>query len=189
MRLIRLLLRLRGFLARSWWLSGCLYRFHRLPLVGPPEEEVWYFAYGANMHDSVFRGWRGMHPLDWQPGRVRGFRLRFNLDGRPKGKAAPANLFPDPQAEVWGVLYRLTRRELVRLDASEGIPWSSYRPLWLDAEDINGSPFQAMTYIAHGKEVDSRPSLRSITLLRGGARAHGLPEHYIRFLEDVEDAQ
>ena len=139
MRLIRLLLKLRGSLARSWWLSRCLYRLHRLPLIGPPDEEVWYFAYGANMHDSVFRGWRGMRPLDWRPGRVRGFRLRFNLDGRPKGKAAPANLFPDPRAEVWGVLYRLTRRELVRLDASEGIPWSSYRPLWLDAEDINGS--------------------------------------------------
>jgi hypothetical protein len=25
--------------------------------------------------------------------------------------------------------------------------------------------------------------------LRNGARAHGFPEHYIRFLEDVEDAQ
>jgi hypothetical protein len=189
MLLVRLLLKLRGFLARSWWLSWCLYRVHRLPLVGPPGEAVWYFAYGANMHDNVFRGWRGMRPLDWRPGRVRGFRLRFNLDGRPKGKAAPANLFPDPQAEVWGVLYRLTRRELVRLDATEGIPWSWYRPLWLDAEDINGSPCQAMTYIAHGKEIDGRPSLRYITLLRDGARAHGLPEHYIRFLDDVEDAQ
>ena len=57
-------------LARSWWLSWCLYRLHRLPLVGPPEEEVWDFAYGANMHDSVFRGWRGMRPLDWRPGRA-----------------------------------------------------------------------------------------------------------------------
>jgi cation transport regulator ChaC len=109
-------------------------------------------------------------PLDWRPGRVRGFRLRFNLEGRPRGKAAPANLFADPEAEVWGVLYRLTRRNLVRLDATEGIPWSLYRPLWLDAEDINGQPFPAMTYIAHGKEVDSRPSLRYITLLRDGAR-------------------
>lgn len=77
--------------------------------------------------DSVFRGWRGTRPLDWWPSWVRGFRLRFNLDGRPKGKAAPANLFPDPQAEVWGVLYRLTRRNLVRLDAREGIPWSWYQ--------------------------------------------------------------
>ena len=84
---VRLLLELRGFLARSWWLSWGLYRLHGLPLIGPPHEEVWYFAYGANMHDSAFRGWRGMRPLDWRPARVRGYRLRFNLEGRPSASA------------------------------------------------------------------------------------------------------
>ena len=89
---------------------------------------------------------------------------------------------------MWGVLYSVTRRDLVRLDATEGIPWSRYRPLWLNAEDINGNPFRAMTYIANGKEVDGRPSLGYLTLLRDGARAHGLPEHSIRFLDNVEEA-
>ncbi|HYZ32412.1 MAG TPA: gamma-glutamylcyclotransferase family protein [Crenalkalicoccus sp.] len=189
MSLIRLLLRFRGLLARSWWLSRGLYRLHGLPLIGPPHEEVWYFAYGANMHDSAFRGWRGMRPVEWRPGRVRGYRLCFNLEGRPRGMAAPANLFTDPQAEVWGVLYRLTWRDLVRLDATEGIPWGPYRPLWVEAEDIDGLPLRAATYMARGREVEGRPSLRYITLLRDGARDHGLPEHYIRFLEGVEHAQ
>ena len=179
--------KLRRLVAKSWILSRCYYPLRGHCLSGRAKDEIWYFAYGANMHDSAFRGWRGMRPLDWRPGRVRGFRLRFNLDGRPKGKAAPANLFPDPKAEVWGVLYSVTRRDLVRLDATEGIPWSRYRPP-LDAEDINGNPFRAMTYIANGKEVDGRPSLRYLTLLRDGARAHGLPEHYIRFLDNVEEA-
>ena len=40
----------------------------------------------------------GMQPIEWQPGRVSGYRLRFNLEGRPKGKAAPANISPDPVA-------------------------------------------------------------------------------------------
>jgi len=56
-----------------------------------------------------------MSPLEWRAGRVHGYRLRFNLDGRPKGKAAPANLQVQPQAEVWGVLWAITRRDLVRL--------------------------------------------------------------------------
>jgi hypothetical protein len=30
--------------------------------------------------------------------------------------------------------------------------------------------------------------LMSLDILRDGARAHGLPEHYIRFLDDVEEA-
>src|ERR1019366_8959077 len=125
--MLRILLKFSGLIASSWALSWCLYRLHGIRLVGPPREEIWYFAYGANMHDSAFRERRGMCPREWRPGRVRGYRLRFNLEGRPRGKAAPANLCADPAAEVWGVLYKITRRDLVRLDAREGVPWWRYR--------------------------------------------------------------
>src|SRR5262249_43863269 len=185
---IRVPRRRRRLIAKSWWLTWGFDRADGLPLDGPPGEEVCYFAYGAKMHGSAFRARRGMCPLEWCPGRVSGYRLRFNLEGRPRGKAAPANLFPDPNAEVWGVLYKLTRRDLLRLDASEGVPGRRYCPIWLDAEDISGSKLNAVTYIAQGNERDGKPSLRYITLLRDGARAHGLPEHYIRFLEQVDHA-
>ena len=122
-------------------------------------------------------------------GRVRGHRLRFNLEGRPKGKAAPANICPDPNTEVWGVLYRITRAGLVQLDATEGVPGRRYRHLWFDAEDIDGRPLKAVTYIADGLPTDGHPSLRYLTLLRDGARAHGLPEHWVRFLDEVRHAQ
>jgi len=184
--MLRILLKFNALVASSWTLSWCLYRLHGIQLIGPPDEAVWYFAYGANMHDSAFRERRGMRPLEWRSGRVRGHRLRFNLEGRPRGQAAPANLSADdPRAEVWGVLYKITRRDLVRLDATEGVPWWRYRPLWLDVEDSSGNPVRAVTYIAQGNEADGNPSLRYLTLLREGARAHGLPEHYVRFLEQV----
>ena len=48
---------------------------------------------------------------------------------------------------------------------------------------------QVVTYMAQGKETDGRPSLRYITLIREGARGHGLPTSYIRFLEDVGHAE
>jgi AIG2 family protein len=57
------------------------------------------------------------------------------------------------------------------------------------ADDADGWPIQAVAYMAQGKEVDGRPSLRYITLLREGARAHGLPADYISFLESVEHAE
>lgn len=181
--------KLRTLVARSWALSWCHYRLRGLPLVGPPGGDVWYFAYGANMHDSAFRQRRGMRPLEWRPGRMRGYRLRFNLEGRPKGKAAPANLSIAPDAEVWGVLYRITRQDLLRLDASEGVPGRRYRHLWTDAEDKDGNAVEAVTYIADGQETDGTPSLRYITLLREAAEAHGLPEHYVRFLQQIEYAR
>ena len=185
---IRSLLKISGLMASSWVLPWCVYRLHGIRLIGPPGEEIWYFAYGANMHDSAFREWRGMNPREWRPGRVRGYRLRFNLLA-PRGMAAYANVCADPAAEVWGVLYKITRRDLVRLEATEGVPWGGYRPHWLDVEDMNGTVLNAATLMARGHENDRTPSLRYLTLLREGAQAHGLPDHYIQFLEQVEHAR
>ncbi len=180
---------LRSVISRSWVLARLYYRWHGIRLTGRPDEEVWYFAFGANMHDSAFQERRRMRPIEWRPGRVKGYRLRFNLEGRPRGKAAPANLSPDPSAEVWGVLYRIARADLLHLDWTEGVPGRRYRQLWEDAEDIDGTALRIVTYIADGKEQDGNPSLRYITLLREGARAHGLPEPYLRFLDNVKNAE
>ncbi len=182
-------IRWRRLLAKSWSLSWCYYRYHGLHLTGRPSDEVWYLAYGANMHDSAFRARRGMRPLEWRAGRIKGYRLRFNLEGRPIGKAAPANIFPAQEAEVWGVLYKITRRDLLRLDSTEGVPGRRYRPIWLEAEDVDGTAVTAVTYIAKGKAMDGSPSLRYLTLLREGARAHGMPEHWLSFLESVKTAE
>ena len=183
------MIKLRRAINKSWFLAKLYYRWHGIELTGQPGDEVWYFAFGANMHDSAFRQRRSMDPLEWRAGRVKGYRLRFNLEGRPRGKAAPANISPDPDGEVWGVLYLITRAAMAHLDSTEGVPGRRYRHLWVEAEDIDGNRVDAFTYIADGKEKDGRPSLRYITLLRDGARAHGLPDQYIRFLDAVEHAQ
>jgi gamma-glutamylcyclotransferase len=185
----RLRPKLRRLIAKSWFLSRCYYPLRGHRLSGRAKDEIWYFAYGANMHDSAFRVRRRILPLECRSGRIKGYRLRFNLEGRPNEKAAPANLQPDPDAEVWGVLYRITRRDLIRLDSTEGVPGRGYRHVAIEAEDRNGRVIPAVTYMAPGKEVDGKPSLRYITLLREGARTHALPEAYIRFLDGVEHAQ
>ena len=79
--------RARRLVARSWTLLWFYYRLHGVPLAGWPGEHVWYFAYGANMHDRAFRERRRMRPLEQRIGRLRGYRLRFNLEGRPRGRA------------------------------------------------------------------------------------------------------
>ncbi len=107
---------------RLWPLARLWYRLWGLTLEGKPSDDVWYFAFGANLNDSVFRGHRKMRPLEWRVGKVDGYRLRFNLEGRPKGKAAPANIEPHYGEEVWGVLYRMTRRDMVWLNSTEGVP-------------------------------------------------------------------
>ena len=178
----------RRLAAKSWFLSRVHYRAHGLRLDGRPSDHVWYFAYGSNMHDSAFRERRRMKPVEWRAGRIIGYRLRFNLEGRPKGKAAPANICPDPNAEVWGVMYRITRRDLLRLDSTEGVPGRGYRPAALVAQDIDGNQVPVVAYSAVGKPADGIPSLRYMTLLREGARAHGLPEQWVHYLDGVVHA-
>ncbi len=188
--LYRLYFLLHTPVALSWRLSKAWYRLFGVRLEGKPDDEVWYVAFGANMHETVFCERRRMTPLEWRPGRLKGYRLRFNLEGRPKGRAAPANIEPDPGSDVWGVAYRITRRDLVWLDHTEVVPGWKYRHLWTEAEDCQGNRLSpAITYIADGVETDGRPSLRYITLLREGARAHRLPEHWVRFLESIEPAE
>ncbi len=142
--------RWRRLLAKSWLLARCHYRWHGHVLTGRPSDPVWYLAYGSNMHHSAFRERRGMQPAEWRVARVRGYRLRFNLEGRPRGKAAPANICPDPDGELWGVLYRITRRELLRLDFTEGVPGRNYRHVLVSAEDTDGNIIPAVTYMARG---------------------------------------
>ena len=44
--------RVRRLIAKSWCLSRLFCWLHGIPLEGHPQDEIWYFAYGANMHDS-----------------------------------------------------------------------------------------------------------------------------------------
>jgi hypothetical protein len=87
---------------------------------------------------------------------------------------------------LWGVLYRITRRELLRLDLTEGVPGRHYRHVLIAAEDTDGNIVTAVTYMAPGNETDGLPSLRYISLLRDGARAHGLPEAWVLYLDSVQ---
>jgi len=154
-------------------------------LEGRPSDLVWYFAYGSNLHPSIFEQRRRIKPLERRVGRIEGYRLRFNLEGRPKGRAAPANICADGEREVWGVLYRITRRDLLRLNSTEGVPGRGYKPVVVDALDSDNNRIPAVAYVAAGKEVDGSPSLRYITLLRDGARFHGLPAPWIEYLDGV----
>ncbi len=174
---------------RSWWLALAWYRLFGIRLAGGPDDPVWYFAFGANMHPEVFCGRRGMSAQESRVGCLRDYRLRFNVPGLPRGRAAPANIEARTGDEVWGVLYKITQRELVWLDHTEAVPVWRYTHLWTCAEDADGRAVTpVVAYIARGGETDGRPSRRYITLLREGARRHGLPAHWIHFLDDVRCA-
>lgn len=61
----------------------------RMPPKSMPDP-VWYFAYGSNMNERLFRERRHMTPLETRTGRLAGYRLCFSVGGgmRP-GVSAP----------------------------------------------------------------------------------------------------
>ncbi|MCH7710190.1 MAG: gamma-glutamylcyclotransferase [Proteobacteria bacterium] len=147
-------------------------------------DPVWYFAYGSNMNERLFRRRRHMAPIETRIGRLTNHRLCFTIGGgmRP-GHSAPANIADDPGGTVHGVLYLLTLPKFVRLDASEG---RNYAYLWTEIEDAAGNLVPAVTFKVPVAAPEGRPSLPYLNLLREAARQRGLPAGYVAFLDGVE---
>ena len=150
-------------------------------------DPVWYFAYGSNMNERLFRERRHMTPVETRTGRLNDYRLCFTVaGGRRPGVSAPANIVKDPGSTVHGVLYLLPLRKFVRLDASEG---RQYAYLWTEAEDCSGTPIPAVTFSATRGEPEGQPSLPYMNIIREAARQRGLPENYVSFLDQVDTAE
>jgi cation transport regulator ChaC len=169
-----------------WWLlrSFITMRRGRKPPVNL-SDPVWYFAYGSNMNERLFRDRRHMTPIDTRIGVLRGYRLVFTTAGGAKpGVSAPANIVADANSVVYGVLYLLPLRKFARLDNSEG---KQYSYLWSDIEDEAGTRLVAITYqVRPSLGTQGKPGKQYMTLIRDAARQRCLPQSYIDFLDSIE---
>lgn len=142
-------------------------------------EEVWYFAFGANMCSSVLRT-RRVSPLSSEAARLDGFRLVFGEPGFPPLEPVFASIEPAEGEAVHGVLFRLTRRDFARIDSTEG---PGYDLLRVDVVgSVHGSA-RARAFRTRKPVRGRKPSRRYVDLLRSGAREHGLPAEYVRRLD------
>lgn len=159
------------------------YRRARMPPANVPDS-IWYFAYGSNMNERLFRERRHMTWLEARVGRLHGYRLVFTVAGgmRP-GVSAPANIVAAPGGVVYGALYHLPLRKFARLDNSEG---KQYDYLWTEAEDLAGNRLSVVTYKAAHAAPEGRPGRSYLNLIREAARQRSLPADYIAFLDSVE---
>lgn len=147
-------------------------------------DPVWYFAYGSNMNERLFRERRHMTWHEARVGRLKDHRLAFTVAGgmRP-GVSAPANIVPASGGAVYGALYLLPLGKFARLDNSEG---KQYDYLWTEAEDLAGNRLPVVTYKVPHATAEGRPGRAYLNLIREAARQRGLPPEYIAFLDNVE---
>ena len=148
-------------------------------------ETLWYFAYGSNLHDAIFRERRGMTVRCVRRGWLDGYRLRFNLPVGP-GERGVANIEPAPGESICGALYLLSCTDCERLDRSEGVHFGAYQRIAIDVRLEDGSRRAAFTYQGSVTREGRKPSARYLNLLLDGARQRGLPDEYVRWLESFE---
>src|SRR5688572_20444348 len=143
-----------------------------------------YFAYGSNMRSSRIRAADRCPRAEFVcVAKLTGHKLAFTR--KSKEGHGVADAVPAKRAVVWGVVWRLTREDVDRLDRREGAKAAS--PKYIRrAVSVHGfDNSQEMTCESYFVKEDQReeqevPSTKTyVGYLLDGAREHKLPRHYI----------
>jgi hypothetical protein len=138
-----------------------------------------HFAYGANMSRPVMRRHApGARPL----GAAVLADHRFVITGDGYASVEPARA-----QSVHGVLWRITPRDRVTLDAWENIDGGLYRAEML-AVRSTGRRVPALVYLAR-PAGEGRPKPGYMELVIAAAREWELPDGYIRSLDGWSSAR
>ncbi len=136
-----------------------------------------HFAYGSNMDCGLMR--RRCPGARLVGGAVLpNHRFIITKDGYASVVAARG-------AQVHGLLWRLTPRDLAALNAYENIDAGLYRAASL-AVRAGGRAVRALVYLGRSG-VPGRPRLGYMELVAAAAREAGLPADYVASLERIWD--
>lgn len=156
---------------------------------------VRYFGFGANVDQQLMRRRIGGAPLGAEPAAATGYRLAFTALGfGPEPGFASIERSVAGPSEIHGVLYTLDAAQMARLCASEAVPLAysviSVRCATYDGRVVGACALQAN---GPGRIVEAafgpiRPSERYLGVVRAGARASGLADSWLEYLETIEPA-
>ncbi len=136
-----------------------------------------YFAYGSNM-DPEQMDHRGLAWDRAEGASLAGHRLVFDFDARGRWLGGAADIVPDPDGTVEGVLYRLVD------DIAEMDRWErGYRRVEVEVTGLDsGLQPRTWTYEVVSKRKPMTPSEVYVDQMLVGARRFGLSEGYIEML-------
>jgi hypothetical protein len=138
-----------------------------------------YFAYGANMDVETLKE----RKVDFRPvaiGKVRDVRLVFHVPG--SDDTGKADLMDDRRSHVHGVVYDVPESSLAGLDVYEDVERGRYRRQLVTVQTELG---ELSCAIYRGAKFRSglKPSEDYLARMLRGAQHHGLPQHYLSFLQ------
>jgi gamma-glutamylcyclotransferase len=146
--------------------------------------DTWYFAYGSNLDPSRKKQRTGKIREAIRC-RLLGWRFAFNK--RCDDGSVYANIVPDANKEVWGVIYRCTPQALAQMDVFEGVRTGHYSRCAIKVVIDEGNEVEAVAYVAKPAFVqcDGVPTQDYLACILAGARYHNLPEEYVSWIEST----
>jgi hypothetical protein len=132
-----------------------------------------YFAYGSNMQRAAMRArCPGARALG--PARLGNYRFFIGVDGWGSVK-------PSPGDTVYGILWRLTPRDIAALHVYELLHKGLYDVRRLPVR-AGSRLLPAMIYLLR-RRTFGRPKPGYVEMIAASARGWRLPERYIRSVE------
>ena len=155
-----------------------------------------YFGYGSNMLTCKLKD-RCPSAVPIGICKIKKHSLKFhkvshaNQNGIPdvsgKGDMIPSESETD---EVYGVLFKILKKEEKKLDKAEGYPKYGYdKKTDFDVTTIKGEKYSSVMYFANDIDPKKKPYHWYKEQVVQGARENGLPEDYIKKIESFESIQ
>jgi len=146
-----------------------------------------YFAYGSNMNLLQMKQ-RCSSPKILGIARLPGYKITFHghsaiWDGGQE------SVVPDPQSEVWGVLYELTFSDCEQLDFYQDVRFDGTGPYFHYPVDVIDRKQGIIDTLIYKKAILAEakpPSTEYLNFIVQGAIEHGLPESYIAYLQKIQ---
>lgn len=145
-----------------------------------------YFAYGSNLNLSLMRQKcaksRVLGIARLADHRIGFYGYSVTWDG------AVETVVPDPQSEVWGVLYQLESFDWERLDNCEDVRadgTGEYFHYPVEVVDAQQQVYEASIYKKARLGTAETPTEEYLALIIQGAQEQGLPDAYIKSLQQI----
>ena len=146
-----------------------------------------YFAYGSNLDQNQMRE-RCPNNRPIGVAYLPGYRLAFTFYSDGRWKCGCADIVRDINSTVWGYVYELNDRGLMRLDNYEGCPYC-YRRFQTKVISVDGKEFPHVWVYEVVDKGNYKPSGEYLGILLRAAEEYGFPESYKRYLEGVRQQE
>lgn len=133
-----------------------------------------YFAYASNLSKEYMKS-RCEDAIPLKKVYLKNYKLVFN---------ELADIIQNEGSQALGVLYLISKQELIELDKLEGYP-DLYTRIIIEVEDDKGNRYDAFAYIMVDKKLESPPE-HYYQILKKGYEDWDLPIEYLEKARDMK---